>query len=153
MSVVIRNAEVKDITSIVKLVHELADFEKMSESCLLTDEKLNVLLFEEHSLHALVAEKDGEIIGIMLFYFFKVSTFTGKKVMYVEDVYIVPQERGNGIGTLFFEKARTIAGERNCSRLEWKCLAWNEKAVSFYNKIGAESDDEWITFTINSENF
>ena len=153
MSVIIRTAEKKDVAHIVKLTRELAEYENMSQFCTITEEMFSKLLFEEHSLNALVAEKDGIVIGIASYYFYKISTFSGKKVLYLEDLYIIPEARGMGTGRKFFDQLKKIAKNSGCGKIQWKCLKWNEPSLAFYDKIGGIRDDEWITYDIPNNDF
>ncbi len=149
MSITIRQAEEKDVPRIVELTKELAEYEHLSEFCSITAEMFGKLIFEEHSLNVLCAEKDGVIIGIASYYFYKISTFSGKKVLYLEDLYIIPEERGQGIGTQFFAELKKTAKNSQCGKIEWKCLKWNEPSLTFYDKLGGQRDEEWITFNIS----
>ena len=149
MSTVIRQAEKKDVPRIVELTKELAEYEHLSELCNITAEMFSKLIFEEHSLNVLCAEKDGKIIGIASYYFYKISTFSGKKVLYLEDLYVIPEERGKGIGTQFFAELKNIAENIGCGKIEWKCLKWNEPSLAFYDKLGGRRDEEWVTFNIS----
>lgn len=149
MDIVIRPAEEKDVPRIVELTEELAEYEHLSELCSITAEMFSRLIFEEHSLSVLCAEKDGIIIGIASYYFYKISTFSGKKVLYLEDLYIIPKERGKGIGTQFFAELKKIAENIGCGKIEWKCLKWNEPSLAFYDKLGGRRDEEWVTFNIS----
>ena len=149
MSIVIRQAEENDVPRIVELTKELAEYEHLSALCNITAEMFRKLIFEEHSLNVLCAEKDGKIIGIASYYFYKISTFSGKKVLYLEDLYVIPEERGKGIGTRFFAELKKIAENSQCGKIEWKCLKWNEPSLSFYDKLGGNRDEEWVTFNIS----
>lgn len=153
MGVIIRPAEEQDVPAIVRLTKELAEYEKLSEFCTITVEMFSRLIFEEHSLSVLVAEQDGMTVGIASYYFYKISTFSGKKVLYLEDLYILPEFRGNGIGRRFIDELKKIAKEKNCGKIEWKCLQWNEPSLAFYDRIGASRDNEWVTFNISNDDF
>lgn len=153
MSVIIRPAEERDIPAIVRLTKELAEYEKLSEFCTITEEMFSRLIFEEHSLNVLAAEQDGITLGIASYYFYKISTFSGKKVLYLEDLYILPEFRGMGIGRKFFDELKMIAKNSGCGKIEWKCLKWNEPSIAFYEKIGGTQDNEWITYNIPNDEF
>lgn len=153
MSIVIRSAEERDVPAIVRLTKELAEYEHLSEFCTITEEMFSKLIFEEHSLSVLVAEQDGITVGIASYYFYKISTFSGKKVLYLEDLYIVPEARGMGIGRKFIDELKKIARDHGCGKIEWKCLNWNEPSLAFYDRIGASRDNEWITFNIPNDEF
>ena len=149
MNIVIRQAKENDVHRIVELTKELAEYEHLSELCNITAEMFSKLIFEEHSLNVLCAEKDGAIIGIASYYFYKISTFSGKKVLYLEDLYVIPEERGKGIGTRVFAELKTIAENSKCGKIEWKCLKWNEPSLAFYDKLGGRRDEDWVTFNIS----
>ncbi|MGN0691554.1 MAG: GNAT family N-acetyltransferase, partial [Oscillospiraceae bacterium] len=111
---------------------------------------LSRLMQEENGLHVLIAEINGEAVGIMTYYFYKIATFSGKHVLYIEDIFIDEEHRGNGIGSRFFTEAKSIAEETDCDRIEWKCLDWNEPAKALYNKMGGKiSSGGWLTYTID----
>ncbi len=154
MNINVREADESDIADIVKYVRELAEYENMSEYCVITEEMFYNMLFNEHSINALIAEADGVTVGIAIYHFYKISTFSGRKILYLEDVYITPDMRNSGIGTEFFKKLKSIAKDTKCSKIEWKCLKWNEPSIKFYdNKIGGLQDNEWINYYIPDTNF
>lgn len=149
MNVFIRNAKDSDAAYIVSCLKKLAEFEKLEDVCNITPEALLKIMHEENGLSVSIAEADGKPAGVMTYYFYKIATFSGKRVMYIEDIFIEENFRRNGIGSIFFDKAKKLCAENNCSRLEWKCLDWNSNARRFYEKIGGKlSSDEWLTYTI-----
>jgi GNAT superfamily N-acetyltransferase len=99
-------------------------------------------LFVERSAEVLFAEEDGEVIGFALF-FHNFSTFVGRKGLYLEDLFIVPEKRGRGYGKALLKHLAQLAVERNCGRMEWICLDWNQPALKVYRGIGAIPMDEW----------
>lgn len=150
MNVTFRKGTDADGELIIGYLKKLAEYEKLSESCNITPEVLAKLMNEENGLNVLIAEQNGEAVGIMTYYFYKIATFSGKHILYIEDIFIDEKCRGNGIGGQFFSQAKNIAEERDCDRLEWKCLDWNEPAKSFYNKLGGKiSSEGWLTYTID----
>ncbi len=84
-------------------------------------------------------------------YFFNFSTFTGKKGLYLEDLYVVPEDRGNGIGKYILKYLAGIAVEKNCGRFEWAVLDWNEPAIKFYKTLGAKPMDDWTIFRLDED--
>lgn len=149
MNVFIRNAEDSDAAYIVSCLKKLAEFEKLGDACNITPEALLKIMHEENGLSVRIAEADGKPAGIMTYYFYKIATFSGKRIMYIEDVFIEENLRRNGIGSIFFDEAKKICAKKNCSRIEWKCLDWNSSARCFYEKIGGTvSSNGWITYTI-----
>lgn len=150
MSVTLRKGTDADAELIVGYLKKLAEYEKLGDVCNITEEALIKLMNEENGLHAVIAEKDGVPAGMMTWYVYKIATFSGRRVFYIEDVYIDDKCRGGGIGTALFAEAKRLASELDCARLEWKCLDWNKSAQGFYKKIGGNiSDDGWLTYTIN----
>jgi GNAT superfamily N-acetyltransferase len=138
----IRAAVVGDEYDIMQLVQELATYEKEPDAVINTPEQLNVDLFEDPICECLIAEIEGEIKGIALFYT-SYSTWKGR-CLYLEDLFIQPDYRQLGIGKALFEKLVNIAQERNVKRMDWQVLNWNEPAISFYKRIGATLDPEWL---------
>lgn len=150
MSVILRKGTDTDAALIVSYLKKLAEYEKLGDVCNITTESLIMLMNEENGLHAVIAEQNGVPVGMMTWYVYKIATFSGKRVFYIEDVYIDESKRGGGIGTALFAEAKRLAAELDCARLEWKCLDWNKSAQNFYEKIGGNiSDDGWLTYTIN----
>jgi GNAT superfamily N-acetyltransferase len=133
----------------MELIHELADYEKRPEEV-----TVSLSHFEESGFGpspvwwAFVAEIDGIIYGFALYYI-RYSTWKGQG-MYLEDFYIVPEKRRQGIGTLLFEQLMMEAKERNFSGINWQALEWNELALGFYRKYNANFDTEWVNCSINS---
>lgn len=153
MSFTVRKATEDDVQMLHKFIYELAEFEKLSEMCTITIEELRNLMFEEKSLRAVIAEDDGVAVGMATYYFFKIATFSGKKVLYIEDLYIREDVRGKGFGTQIFDCLRNIAKEKNCSKIEWKCLDWNAPTISFYEKMGGNISDGWLLYTLDEKDF
>lgn len=150
MGIVLRKGTAADAGLIINYLKKLAEYEKLSNECNITHKALVKLMNEENGLNVIIAEQDGKSAGIMAWYMYKIATFSGKRVFYIEDVYIDEDKRGCGIGSSLFEKAKLLAKENNCARLEWKCLDWNTSARDFYEKTGGVvSKDEWLTYTID----
>lgn len=150
MRVTLRKGTDADAELIVGYLKKLAEYEKLSESCNITADKLIKLMNEENGLCAVIAEQDGVPAGMMTWYTYKIATFSGRRVFYIEDIFIDSNKRGGGIGTALFDEAKRLAEKLDCARLEWKCLDWNISAQNFYKKIGGSiSDDGWLTYTIN----
>ena len=125
----------------------------MGGICNITPHELIKLMNEENGLHVIIAEQGGAPVGMMTWYTYKIATFSGRRVFYIEDVFIDDNKRGGGIGTALFAEARRLAEENGCARLEWKCLDWNTSAQKFYDKIGGKlSVDEWLTYTVDLNN-
>lgn len=142
MTVTIRPATPKDAALILRFVRELAEFEREPDAVKATEESLSHALFGERSAEAVIAEQDGEPMGFALF-FHNFSTWTGRKGLYLEDLYVTPEARGSGVGTALLRHLAALALDRDCARFEWAVLDWNTPAIDFYTAMGAESLDEW----------
>lgn len=138
----IRAAQPGDEVKIMELIHALADYEKAPKEVINTKEQLYLDLFENKICHALVAEVEEEIIGFALYYF-AYSTWKGA-CLYLEDLFVQPFVRQQGVGNKLFEKVVAIAKQSEVKRMDWQVLAWNEPALAFYKKQGALLDDEWV---------
>ena len=140
----IRPATRADAPVIASLVRELADYEK-----LLHEAKATAVDFERELdapnpvIHVLIAEWNGAPAGFAL-YFFNFSTFVGRPGLYLEDLFVRPAQRSHGIGRALLRALARIARERNCGRMEWAVLDWNEPALRFYQTLGARQLKEWI---------
>ncbi len=150
---IIRQVRESDCEDIVILMKMLADYEKMSEDMTATPEDIRKMMFEDHSLDAIIAVNDGKAIGMASFNFYILSTFSGKRVMYLEDLFIIESERGSGLGKRMMKELCRIAKEKDCMKMEWKCLDWNKTSIGFYNHIGATSNNGWLTFSLPSDKF
>lgn len=144
----IRRVRESDVSAVVTLVHELAEYERAAHECVLTDEQLRAALFaEQPALFGHVAEVDGEIVGFAL-WFLNFSTWRGVHGIYLEDLYVRPSLRGGGIGkALLTELARECVA-RGYARLEWWVLDWNAPSIGFYKNLGAAPMDEWTVFRL-----
>ena len=128
---------------------ELAEFEKILDSVYSTTESTRDALFgNKPSANAIVAIIEEKIIGVAI-YFFNYSTFVGKRGLYLEDIYITPEYRGNGIGTMMMIELAKVASKNNCGRMEWSVLDWNTKAIEFYNSLGANVLMDWKLVRMN----
>ena len=149
----IRTANENDVPAIFALIKELAEFEKLADQIKTTENELYKTLFgDDRFVEILLAEVNGQIVGQALF-FKNFSTFLGKPGIYLEDLYVKPEMRGKGIGKMLLDKIISIAKERNYGRVEWSVLNWNEPAIDFYKKIGAEPLDDWTLFRLTSDKF
>lgn len=149
MDIILRNGTDADAELIISYLKKLAEYEKMGDICNITPSSLIKLMNEENGLHAVIAEQGGVPVGMMTWYTYKIATFSGRRVFYIEDVFIEDGKRGIGIGTSLFAEAKRLAEEIDCAKLEWKCLDWNTSAQKFYEKIGGKiSDSGWLTYTM-----
>jgi GNAT superfamily N-acetyltransferase len=138
----IREAQKGDELAIMQLIKALALYEKAPEQVSNTAEELGKHLFEERICDALVVEMDERIVGFALFYT-NYSTWKGK-CLYLEDFFVLPEFRRDGIGSRLFDTVVQIAHERGVRRMDWQVLEWNEPALNFYRKKNAVLDSEWI---------
>lgn len=150
---VIRFAQSSDVKTILELIKELAEYERLSDRVIATEEKLERSIFgNEKFVEILLAEVNNKSVGYALF-FKNYSTFLGKPGIYLEDLFVKPSYRGKGIGKALLSKIISIAKERNYGRVEWSVLDWNLSAIDFYKKMGAESLEEWKVFRLTSDKF
>jgi GNAT superfamily N-acetyltransferase len=121
----------------------LAEYEKLSHECVATEELLRKSLFGPRPYaDVLMARLDGKPVGFALF-FHNYSTFLAKPGIYLEDVFVLPEHRGAGVGKALLKRVAQIARERDCGRLEWSVLDWNEPAIEFYRRLGAIVMPDW----------
>lgn len=149
MNTIIRKAEKKDLTRLMELIHQLAVFERAPQEMTVTLDHFEESGFGENPVWwALVAEVDGRVEGFALFYI-RYSTWKGKR-MYLEDILVSEELRGNGIGKLLFDKIIEEAKERKLNGIVWQVLDWNEPAINFYKKYdGVNFDSSWLNCAIN----
>jgi GNAT superfamily N-acetyltransferase len=140
---VIRAAAPADVSAIVRLIHGLAEFEKLTHLVQVTPESLAPHLFGDRPVaEALVAECAGRVVAFALF-FTNFSTFLARPGLYLEDLFVEPDERGHGIGQALLEQLARIAAARGCGRFEWSVLDWNAGAIRFYERMGATVMPDW----------
>ena len=139
----LRPAEPRDVTDIVGLIEELAEFENLGHLVQTTAEKLHPHLFgDKPVVEALIGEIEGEAVGFALF-FTNFSTFLAQPGIYLEDLYVRPAHRRSGLGKALLTRLAEIACERGYGRFDWSVLDWNEDAIRFYEKLGAIVMPEW----------
>ncbi len=145
MPVTIRQAMSADTPLILDLIRALADYERLAEACVATEAQLTASLFgASPDAEVIIAEWDGKPAGFAL-YFHTYSTFLARRGLWLEDLFVRPELRGNGIGKALLRRLAQIAIERDCGRLEWAVLDWNASAIGFYRSLGAVPLDDWIT--------
>lgn len=145
-----RKAEETDCGLILRFIRALAAYEKMLDEVVATENLLRDWLFRKHSGEVLFACEDGKEVGFALF-FHNFSTFVGRAGLYLEDLYVLPEYRGNGYGKALLKQLASIAVERGCGRMEWVCLDWNRPSIDFYRSLGAQSMDEWTIYRLAGE--
>jgi len=139
----LRPATPADMPTIVGLIRELADFEELTHLVEVTPESLAPHLFGERPVaEAMVAEVEGRVVAFALF-FTNFSTFLGRPGLYLEDLYVQPAHRGTGLGKALLQHLALLAVARGCGRLEWSVLDWNQRAIDFYQKMGATVMPDW----------
>ncbi|MBR7021930.1 MAG: GNAT family N-acetyltransferase [Bacteroidales bacterium] len=138
----IRPAKETEAGLILEFIKKLADYEKCSDEVVADEATIYNSIFVEKAAEVVFAEEDGVVIGFALF-FHNFSTFVGRKGLYLEDLFIIPEKRNLGYGKAILKYLANIAVERNCGRMEWICLDWNAPSLAFYRSIGAVPMDEW----------
>ncbi|HET7707816.1 MAG TPA: GNAT family N-acetyltransferase [Thermoanaerobaculia bacterium] len=144
----IRTAVESDVPLILSFIKDLAEYERMADKVVATEDRLRRTLFgQPRFAEVLIGEEEGEPVGFALF-FHNYSTFLAKPGLYLEDLFVKPEARGRGHGRALLARLARIARERDCGRLEWWVLDWNADAIGFYKKLGALPMDEWTVFRI-----
>jgi GNAT superfamily N-acetyltransferase len=140
-----------DVPALVGLVRELAEYEQALDEVRLTEQQLTASLFgEAPALFGHVAEVDGEVVGLAL-WFLNFSTWRGTHGIYLEDLYVRPEHRGSGLGRELLRTLAAVCAERGYSRLEWSVLDWNTPSIEFYKAAGAVPMDEWTVFRLTDD--
>jgi GNAT superfamily N-acetyltransferase len=139
----VRSATHADVATILRFIRELAAYEREPDAVEATEASLALALFGEHpAAEAVIAEAGDEVVGFALF-FHNFSTWTGRRGLYLEDLYVTPDARGQGAGRALLRHLAQLALDRGCGRFEWSVLDWNVPAIEFYRKIGAVAMEEW----------
>ena len=147
----IRRAEKEDVPLILDFIEKLAEYERLSHEVVATRADLEKYLFGEERVAEVLIGYEAELpVGFALF-FHNFSTFLGKPGIYLEDLFVLEEHRGKGYGTRLLASLASIAIERNCGRLEWAVLDWNEPSIEFYKSLGARLMNEWIVNRVTGE--
>ena len=146
----IRETNEKDCILILSLIKEIAEYEKMSDQVIATEESLKESIFKNNRAEAVILELDGKAVGYALF-FYNFSTFIGRSGLYLEDIFIKKEFRGRGIGKEAFKFLIKKAKEEGCKRMEWTCLNWNEPSIKFYKSLGAVPMDDWTIYRLTEK--
>jgi GNAT superfamily N-acetyltransferase len=150
-TVQIRPARPSDVPSILRLIRGLAEYERLLDRCAASEESLLEHIFGPRPYcEVIIAEDNNGPAGFALF-FHNYSTFLTKPGIYLEDLFVVPERRGAGIGRALLARLAQIAVERGCGRLEWAVLDWNEPAIGFYRRLGARVMEDWTTCRLDGE--
>lgn len=140
-----------EVPLLLALVRELAEFEHLAHEAVATEAELHDGLFGPHAnAEAVLARADGAVVGFAL-WFHNFSTFVGRRGLYLEDLYVRPEQRGKGHGAALLAHVAAVAVERGCGRFEWAVLDWNRRAIDFYEAMGARPMSDWTVFRLTGE--
>jgi GNAT superfamily N-acetyltransferase len=147
----IRDAVIGDVPVIMRLIRDLATYERAPNDVVATEDGLREVLFgDEPSAKVLLAFAGNEPVGFAV-YFFNFSTWLGRPGLYLEDLFVKPETRGRGYGSALLVRLAKIAREHGCGRMEWAVLDWNEPAIQFYKKLGAKAQHDWTVFRLTRD--
>ena len=147
----IRPARVEDVSIILELIRDLATYERAPDEVTATEEQLvDVLFGERPAAEVLLAFEEQSPVGFAV-YFYNFSTWLGRPGLYLEDLFVNPEKRGKGYGRALLVELAKIARDRECGRLEWAVLDWNEPAIEFYRALGAKPMHEWTVFRLTRD--
>ena len=145
-----RFADENDCSVILAFIKALADYEKMSDQVVATEDLLKEWIFEKKKAEVLFVCENEKEAGLAVF-FHNFSTFLGRAGIYLEDLFVLPEYRGKGYGKALLKKLAQITIERGCGRLEWSCLDWNRPSIDFYRSLGAAPMNEWTTYRLTGD--
>jgi len=144
----IEPATERDVPVVLRLIQGIAEYEKLSHEVLATEARLRASLFGPRpTAEAVIAYADAEPVGFAIF-FHNFSTFLGQRGMYLEDLFVQPEWRKQGLGRRLMAHVAKVAVERGCGRMEWAVLDWNAPAIRFYQSLGARGMDEWTVYRL-----
>jgi GNAT superfamily N-acetyltransferase len=151
MSVVVRALRAADTARLIELIDGLADYEKLPRPDAAARERLAAdAIADPPRFHALLSEVDGIVVGYAI-YFFTYSTFLASPSLYLEDIFVLPDARGQGAGVALFRACAQAAVTLGCGRMEWQVLSWNEPSIQFYERLGARHLDGWLPFRLDGQ--
>ncbi|HEY0972742.1 MAG TPA: GNAT family N-acetyltransferase [Gemmatimonadales bacterium] len=151
MPLLIRPATPADVPTVLQFIRDLAEYERRPHEVVATRELVHDSLFGDWpAAEVLLAERDGEAVGFALF-FHNYSTFLARRGLYLEDLFVRPEQRGRGVGRALLARLAALALERGCGRFEWSVLDWNESAIRFYESLGAVPLSEWTTYRVTGD--
>jgi GNAT superfamily N-acetyltransferase len=146
----IQSAGPADLPLILRMITDLAEYEKLAHEVIADEAQLRESLFVQRAAEVILAYAGEEPVGFAVF-FHSYSTFLGRRGMYLEDLFVVPAWRGHGYGRQLFARVAAIAVERGCGRMDWSVLDWNTPAIGFYKRLGARPLDEWTVFRLTGD--
>jgi GNAT superfamily N-acetyltransferase len=149
-SVTFRFAERGDCPLILTFIRSLAEYENLLDRVAATESLLENWLFEKRAGEVMFAVEDGREVGFAMF-FPNFSTFLGQAGLYIEDLFVLPESRGHGIGTAILRELAAIAVKRGYGRMDWQCLNWNTPSIEFYCSLGAEPQSDWTTYRMSGD--
>ena len=144
----IRQATERDVPLILSFIRQLAEYERLSDAVVVTEQMLRDSLFGARPCAEVLLGYAGDTPAAFAVFFHNFSTFVGRPGLYLEDLFVIPEMRGLGLGRAMLVELARIARARNCGRFEWAVLDWNEPAIRFYKKLGAVPMDEWTIFRL-----
>lgn len=151
--ITVRKIKESDIALLADFMRQLNKYEGLGDKCIISEEAYRKMIFEEKCLFGLIAEMGGKAVGAALYYFYRISSLAGKKVLYLEELFVSPEERKKGVGKAVFDEIKKAAKEEKALRIEWKCLSDNP-SLAFYDKIcERQNNSEWITYEIYFNKF
>ena len=146
----IRSATEKDVALVLEFIRGIAEYEKMLDEVVATEELLQEWIFDKKKAEVIFAVEDGVEVGFALF-FHNFSTFVGRAGLYLEDIFVKPEYRGKGYGKALLKELARIAVGRGCGRMEWVCLDWNQPSIDFYLSLDAEPMKDWTVYRIDQK--
>lgn len=142
-----RHASEKDVPLILEFIIALAEYEHLADQVIATESLLQEWIFKQKKAEVVFVNANGKDVGFALF-FHNFSTFLGQAGLYLEDLFVLPEERGKGYGKALLAHLAFLAKDRNCGRLEWSCLNWNKPSIDFYLSLDAEPLSDWTQYRL-----
>jgi GNAT superfamily N-acetyltransferase len=147
----IQQATAADVPLVLRMIKALAEYEQLTHEVVATEAKVRESLFGSNpSAEAVIARVDGQPAGFAV-WFYSYSTFLGRPGLYLEDLFVLPEWRGRGIGRALLRHLARIAVSRDCGRMEWAVLNWNELAIRFYRRLGARPMSDWTVYRLTGD--
>jgi GNAT superfamily N-acetyltransferase len=151
VSAAVRKLQPADVPRLLELIDGLADYEKLARPDAAARQRLATdATTDPPRFSTLLAEMDGQVVGYAI-YFFTYSTFRARPTLYLEDVFVLPERRGQGAGVALFRACAREAVAQGCARMEWQVLAWNAPSIDFYERLGARHQADWLPFRLDDD--